>query len=167
MRNSLAAGLLLLTLACDETLDRSSTKQPVPLKQSTEDSGRVTISGSSTGSEGESIKLTANVVNAVGQPGLRLEPRRPRLLGKPPIGSETRDRDSVELGNSLRHRDGVRGRRRDRQCQPNPPNHRLILHPAKSRDRFPRRTARHPFARRLRPPCPSSARPRFEFGYVP
>jgi hypothetical protein len=66
MRNSLAAGLLLLTLACDETLDRSSTKQPVPLKQSTEDSGRVTISGSSTGSEGESIKLTANVANAGG-----------------------------------------------------------------------------------------------------
>ncbi len=66
MRNSLAAGLLLLSLACDETLDRSSTKQPAPLKQSTEDSGRVTISGNSTGSEGESIKLTANVVNAGG-----------------------------------------------------------------------------------------------------
>jgi len=66
LRNSLAAGLLLLSLACDETLDRSSTKQPAPLKQSTEDSGRVTISGNSTGSEGESIKLTANVVNAGG-----------------------------------------------------------------------------------------------------
>jgi len=66
LRNSLAAGLLLLSLACDETLDRSSTKQPATLKQSTEDSGRVTISGNSTGSEGESIKLTANVVNAGG-----------------------------------------------------------------------------------------------------
>ncbi len=69
MRYSLAAGLLLLTLACpacDEALDRSSTKQPAPLKQSTEDSGQVTISGSSTGSEGESIKLTANVANARG-----------------------------------------------------------------------------------------------------
>ncbi len=69
MRNSLAAGLLLLSLACDEALDRSSTKQPAPLKQSTEDSGRVTISGNSTGSKGESIKLTANVGNVVNAGG--------------------------------------------------------------------------------------------------
>lgn len=66
MRNTLAASLLLLTLFCDEALDRSSTKQPAPPKQVSEDSGRVTIIGSPTGSEGESIKLTANVVNAGG-----------------------------------------------------------------------------------------------------
>jgi hypothetical protein len=66
MRYSLAAGLLLLTLGCDETLDRSSTKQPAPRKQSTEDSGPVTISGSTTASEGESIELTANVADAIG-----------------------------------------------------------------------------------------------------
>ena len=67
MRYILVVGLLFLTSVCDEALDRSSTKQPAPLKQSTEDSGRVTISGGSSGSEGESIKLTANVANASGR----------------------------------------------------------------------------------------------------
>lgn len=67
MRYSLVAGLLVLALGCDETLDRNTTKRPAPPEQSPEDSGRVTISGSSTGSEGESIKLTANVANPSGE----------------------------------------------------------------------------------------------------
>lgn len=66
MRYSLAAVLLLLTLACDETLDRSSTKQPAPRKQESEETGRVSISGNSTATEGEPIKLTAKVTNATG-----------------------------------------------------------------------------------------------------
>ena len=67
MRIALLAGLLLFNSACDDLLDRVSSKQPAPPELGTKDTGRVTISGNSAGSEGESIKLTANVTDARGR----------------------------------------------------------------------------------------------------
>ena len=62
------SALLVLLIACD-ALDRDSTKQPapVPSARSAVDSGRVTIKGSSTASEGDSIDLTASVANPRGE----------------------------------------------------------------------------------------------------
>jgi len=62
------SALLVLLIACD-ALDRDSTKQPapVPSARSAVDSGRVTIKGSSTASEGDSVDLTASVANPRGE----------------------------------------------------------------------------------------------------
>jgi len=71
MRTTLLLGLsiALLAVGCDDLLDRVSTKQPAPApsSRSTVDTGRVTISGNTTGSEGESIRLTAQVANPRGE----------------------------------------------------------------------------------------------------
>ena len=60
---------VVLLIGCDDALDRFSTKQPapVPAARNAVDSGRVTIRGSSTGSEGDSIRLTAEVTNPRGE----------------------------------------------------------------------------------------------------
>lgn len=70
MRATWLLGLsVILLLGCDDILDRVSTKQPAsaPSAGSSVDSGRVTISGSTTGTEGESIRLTAEVANPRGE----------------------------------------------------------------------------------------------------
>ena len=70
MRATWLLGLsIVLLLGCDDLLDRVSTKQPASARSSgsSVDSGRVTISGSTTGSEGESIRLTAEVANPRGE----------------------------------------------------------------------------------------------------
>ncbi|MGH9460307.1 MAG: hypothetical protein ACRD1X_03765 [Vicinamibacteria bacterium] len=65
----LSLSIALLTVGCDDLLDRVSTKQPAPApsSRSSVDTGRVSISGNTTGSEGESIRLTAQVANARGE----------------------------------------------------------------------------------------------------
>jgi len=70
MRNVLLLSLsVVLLVGCDHLLDRISTKQasPAPATQSAADSGRVSISGNTTGTEGESIRLTAQVANPRGE----------------------------------------------------------------------------------------------------
>ena len=70
MRTTLLLGIsILLFIGCDDVLDRMSTKQsaPAPAARSSVDSGRVTIRGSSTASEGDSINLTAEVANPRGE----------------------------------------------------------------------------------------------------
>ena len=64
----LLSALAVLLTACD-ALDQSSTKQPAPAPSTggAVDSGRVTIRGSSSGSEGDSIRLTAEVANPRGE----------------------------------------------------------------------------------------------------
>jgi hypothetical protein len=65
----LSLSIVLLTVGCDDLLDRVSTKRPAPAPSSRSevDSGRVTITGNTTGSEGESIRLTAQVANPRGE----------------------------------------------------------------------------------------------------
>ena len=64
----LLAAFVTLLAGCD-ALDRNSTKQPAPAPaaRSSVDSGRITIRGSSTASEGDSINLTAEVANPRGE----------------------------------------------------------------------------------------------------
>ena len=69
MRHILLLSLsVILLVGCDDLLDRVSTKQPAPARPAggAVDSGRVTITGNTTGTEGESIRLTANVANPRG-----------------------------------------------------------------------------------------------------
>ncbi len=68
MRTVLLMSALVALLGCD-ALDRVSTKQPapVPSARSAVDSGRVTIRGSSTASEGDSVNLTAEVAHPRGE----------------------------------------------------------------------------------------------------
>ena len=63
------SALVALLSACDDMLDRVSTKQPAPApsSRSTVDTGRVRITGNTSGSEGESIRLTAQVANPRGE----------------------------------------------------------------------------------------------------
>jgi len=65
---SLAVAIALL-FGCDDVLDRVSTKEPAPAPSAAPmvDSGRVTLRGDSTGSEGDSIQLTAEVANPRGE----------------------------------------------------------------------------------------------------
>ena len=65
----LSFSIALLTAGCDDLLDRVSTKRPAPAPspRSVVDSGRVTITGNTTGSEGESIRLTAQIANPRGE----------------------------------------------------------------------------------------------------
>ena len=63
---------IVLFIGCDDVMDRISTKQPAPVPPARStggpvDSGRVTIGGSSTASEGDSIDLTAEVANPRGE----------------------------------------------------------------------------------------------------
>jgi len=70
MRNILLLSLsVVLLVGCDDLLDRISTKQPAPTRPAggAVNSGRVTITGNTTGTEGESIRLTANVANPRGE----------------------------------------------------------------------------------------------------
>jgi len=70
MRNVLLLSLsVALLVGCDDLLDRISTKQPAPARPAggAVDSGRVTISGNTTGTEGESIRLTAQIANPRGE----------------------------------------------------------------------------------------------------
>jgi hypothetical protein len=70
MRTTFVLGLsILLLIGCDDLLDRVSTKQPAPASTggSAVDSGRVSIRGNTTGSEGDSIRLTAEVANPNGE----------------------------------------------------------------------------------------------------
>ena len=70
MRMTWSLGIsVALLVGCDDLLDRVSTKQasPAPATQSAADSGRVSISGNTSGTEGESIRLTANVANPHGE----------------------------------------------------------------------------------------------------
>ena len=59
---------IALVIGCDDVLDRP-TKQPAPAPaaEPAVDTGRVTIRGNTTGSEGESIRLTAEVANPQGE----------------------------------------------------------------------------------------------------
>ncbi len=63
---------IVLFIGCDDVMDRISTKQPAPVPSARPtggpvDSGRVTIRGSSTASEGDSINLTTEVDNPRGE----------------------------------------------------------------------------------------------------
>jgi len=64
----LSLSLALLTTGCDDLLDRVSTKRPAPTRSTGNvvDSGRVSIRGDLTGSEGDPIHLTAVVTNPRG-----------------------------------------------------------------------------------------------------
>jgi hypothetical protein len=59
----------VLTFGCDDLLDRVSTKRPAPApsSRSAVDTGRVRITGNSSGSEGESIRLSAQVADPSGE----------------------------------------------------------------------------------------------------
>ena len=68
------ASLLLVVMcvflpACDDVLDRVSTKRPAPapVPEGAVDSGRVSLRGNATGSEGDPIRLTAEVANPRGE----------------------------------------------------------------------------------------------------
>src|SRR3989304_1851627 len=70
MRSVLLLSLsVVLLVGCDDLLDRISTKQasPAPPAAGAVDSGRVSISGNTTGTEGESIRLTAQVATPHGE----------------------------------------------------------------------------------------------------
>jgi hypothetical protein len=70
MRSVLLPSLsIVLLVGCDDLLDRISTKQPAPTRPAggAVNSGRVTITGNTTGTEGESIRLTANVADPRGE----------------------------------------------------------------------------------------------------
>ena len=72
MRAFLFLSILVVSMIACDALDRDSTKQPAPVSPAPStggpaDSGRVTIQGSSTGSEGDSIRLAAEVANPRGE----------------------------------------------------------------------------------------------------
>jgi len=70
MRMTWSLGIsVALLVGCDDLMDRVSTKQPATARPAggAVDSGRVSISGNTTGTEGESIRLTAQVANPHGE----------------------------------------------------------------------------------------------------
>jgi ABC-type phosphate transport system substrate-binding protein len=116
MRTSLLPSVLLVILVGCDALDQSSTKQPAPIKQDTTDADRITISGSSTGAEGESINLTAKVTNARGKlqydwslsgrgslMSREADPEKAVVIGSSPgrlLVTVTVSEDGVEIGSA-------------------------------------------------------------------